>query len=165
MPHPRTIDRAAAWAGFNGWTLLICAAISIVVSRSLTSIVFTALFAGLGLRELRGRALMKKHDSRAPLLLATNQILLAVIIVGYCLWKIIMLKLHPDIYLSNLDRYPQLEQSLRQQGVDFNQLILQMTIVAYSAVAGASFILQLFMALYYWTRKKYLPSKPAPQAQ
>lgn len=88
---------ASKVAAFNGWTVGIFAALTILFG--LTSPVLLALGAGMAFvarNELRGRSLLRALDPRGPRLLVRNQLGFMGLVVAYCAWSLLRAYTHPD---------------------------------------------------------------------
>jgi hypothetical protein len=140
----RKILAAGKVAAFNGWTIGIFAALSLLFG--LGSVVVMALSVGLGVvawNEFRGRALLRRLDPAAGRLLGRNQLGLMALIVAYCLWSIWRAKLGPPD--------PEMEQLQDLVGVG-SDLIQQLTVILYVSVIAATAIFQGVNARYYFRR-------------
>ncbi len=162
----RSLDRAAGLAAFNGWSLILFAAASILLSRDPLSIALTVLFAFVGIRELYGRRLLKRLDPAAPKILGFNQILLAAIVLAYCLWSIITFLYipHPGLqqalhkFVGSDAQIGQLPPEAQQLLSQTRQAVPYLIVGFYGLVALTSLITQGLMALYYFTRAAHLRS-------
>ena len=158
----RKIKRAAAVAGFHGWTAAVAAALALL--SGFWSV--AALVLGLGLAaaayfELRGRRMLLAFDGRGPRQLALNQALVAGSVAVYCLWQI-----------WDAARAPATSPEMSQLLADpaFNELMPNSSEFAASAAEGIfaikvglyglvivlTGIYQGLTALYYLSRAKLL---------
>ena len=84
----RKILAAAKVATFNGWTLGVFAAISLLFGLfSMTGFIVGICLAVVAWNEFRGRGLLRRFDLRGLKLLVRNQIALMSLVVAYCLWS------------------------------------------------------------------------------
>jgi len=80
------IRRAGAVAAFDGWTMAFFALVTLLgglVSFSLVGLILGAGLGAIAYNELRARALLLGFNSRAPRILALNQIALGILIMAY----------------------------------------------------------------------------------
>ena len=104
--------------------------------------VATVLGVGLvlvALNEYRGAVLLGRLHLGAPLRLAAGQVSLGLLIIGYCVWK-----------LLNAD---QNDPQLQQLAPEIASLAQGMVTLVYVVVIGATVLFQGSAAVYYLTRK------------
>ncbi|GAB4108204.1 MAG: hypothetical protein Kow00105_14550 [Phycisphaeraceae bacterium] len=149
------INLAVTIATFNAWCLGIFAALSALALPFSFSIRGLFICLGLGLtarNEFRGRTLLKQLNTRAPSLLGYNQILLAVIIVGYCLWCLVDTAWGRNAFEQMVLDHPELATMLGSTG----DLIRYATIAAYILVILLAVPYQAVMAWFYFSRSRHL---------
>jgi hypothetical protein len=153
----RKIRKAAGVAMFNGCTIGGIAGLSLFISLIGSvmeqSIDFTGLIisTGLGLvawNEFKGRRMLRQFDLRGPRLLGWNQVCLMVLVIGYCVWTIVIGYIRPN---------PELNQALDQlkamnQGGALPDLLKMLSVIIYGSVIVATGIFQGLNALYYFSR-------------
>lgn len=101
---------AAKVAAFNGWTIGIFAALTVLLG--LTSPLLLALGAGMGVvarNEFRGRSLLRAFDAQGPRLLARNQFGFMALVVAYCTWSLLRTYTNPDPQWAQLQELAGLE--------------------------------------------------------
>jgi hypothetical protein len=153
----RRILSADKVASFNGWTIGIFAAMTLLFG--LGSVIVMGLAVGLGVvarNEFRGRAMLRRFEPSGGRFLGRNQLGLMALIVAYSLWSIWRAKAGPPD--------PEMEQLQDLVGVG-SDLIQQLTVVLYLGVIAATAIFQGLNARYYFRRvamtKAYLVETPA----
>jgi hypothetical protein len=83
----RSLRRALWLAYMNGGTLLLCAFACAPFALFDAALLWPALVLGAsGAAELRGARMLRDRDLRAPRWLATNQLVLLVLIAVYCVY-------------------------------------------------------------------------------
>jgi hypothetical protein len=148
------ILKAARVATFNGWTIGLFGAISVLFGLgSLTAVVVGAGLLVVGWNELRGRNMLRRFEPAAPRLLGRNQVGLMALIVAYCLWSIHGTLNHPS------ESIRQLEAFLGGPGT-----VTHLVAWGYAAVIVLSVLVQGLNARYYFARgeqlKSYVASTP-----
>jgi len=149
----RKISRAMAVARFDGGTIAFGAAITFMFSLgSISGMVIGAALGVIAFIELHSAARLKRLDPGSIRWLGLNQLALCGMLILYSLWSIYSELTGSGITgeLKAVD--PQLQQMM--PGLD--ALARQMTLLVYGGVIVASLLAQGGMALYYFTRKKYL---------
>ncbi len=140
----RKILSAGKVASFNGWTIGIFAALSLLFG--LGNPIVMALGAGMGViawNEFRGRGMLRRFEPAGARLLGRNQVALMALIVLYCVWSIWRTKTGPPD--------PEMAELQEVVGVG-SDLIQQLTVVLYIGVIGATAIFQGLNARYYFRR-------------
>ncbi|NJD19624.1 MAG: hypothetical protein FIA95_10135 [Gemmatimonadetes bacterium] len=95
---------AAKVAAFNGWTVGVLAALTVLFG--LTSPVLLALGVGMGIvarNELRGRTLLRAFDPAGPRLLTRNQLGFMALVVAYCAWSLVRAYTRPAPQWAQLE--------------------------------------------------------------
>lgn len=149
------ITIAVTVATFNAWSLGIFAGLSALVLPFSFSIRGLLICLGLILtarNEFRGRSLLQQLNTRAPSLLGYNQILLAAIIVGYCLWCLVDTAWGRNSFEQMVLEHPELATMLGSTG----DLIRYATIAVYVLVIFLAIPYQTMMAWFYFSRNRYL---------
>jgi type IV secretory pathway VirB2 component (pilin) len=87
----RKIRRAASFAAFSGWSMVLFAVITGLgaLFGSISSFIVASALAYVAYRELKGGTLIRSFDLRGVKLLVRNQLLLGTLIVAYAGWSII----------------------------------------------------------------------------
>jgi hypothetical protein len=142
-------------AAFNGWTVGILAALTILFG--LTSPLLLLLGAGMGVvarNEFRGRLLLRAFDPKGPRLLVRNQLGFMALVVAYCAWMLVQSYLHPD---------PQWAQLQELAGLDAG-FIQDLVASAYGAAILLTVLFVGLNARYYARRsamlERYLAETP-----
>ncbi len=153
----RKILAAGKVAAFNGWTIGIFAALTLLFG--IGNVVVMGLAVGLGVvawNEFKGRAALRSLEPSAGRFLCNNQLGLMVLIVAYGLWSIWRVQAGPPD--------PEMVQLQDLVGVG-SDLIGQLTVVLYLGVIAATVIFQGLNARYYLKRtamtEAYLAETPA----
>ena len=134
-------------AAFNGWTLVVFGALSLLTGAfSATGLVVGVVLLGFGWNELRGRRLLRRLDRNGPHVLGWNQIGLAVAAFVYCAWSSWRAWAHPEPMLAEL------ETTL---GISSSE-IARMTVLAYAVVFVVSAVALALTARYHFTRRERL---------
>lgn len=143
-------------ATFNGWTIGIFAAITLLFALfSVTALVVGAGMAIVAWNEFRGRSLLRRFDPHGPRLLGRNQLGFMSLLVGYGLWGIFRTLTNPIPLIEEL------EAVVGPVG----DLIINLVLVMYGGVVLVSLLFQGLNARYYFARIKlvqdYLSETPA----
>jgi hypothetical protein len=146
----RKVLGAAKVAGFNGWAIGGCAALSLLSGLSSMAL----LPVGLGLaivawNELRGRKMLLRFEPRGPRLLGRNQLGLMALVVGYGLWSIYL-------GLTGTTQLTVLLEELEPVFGPTGHLQGSLTLALYGGVILLSLIFQGLNALYYFTRAEHV---------
>lgn len=158
------IRRAVIVALISAWTLAVFAALTLLGSLLFFS--WSALAVGLGLSwcagmEFRGAAAMKRLSLHAPRLLATNQIVLAIVLISYSAWSWFASVHYPSDLQQQLAQMPE----LAEMGGNLNTLAQDIAAIVYLTVIIAAAAGCGLTALYYFTRysalQQYLKNTPA----
>ncbi len=147
------LDRAAAVAAFNGWSLAIFAALSLPFALfSLKGLVVCLGLGAVAYHEFKGRRMLHQLDPRGPRLLGINQLALGVLIVGYCAWSLLTAFTGPSPYAE----YIQAEPALRQTLGSVDELYRLGAVAIYGGVILLILPYQGLMAWYHFSRAKHL---------
>lgn len=150
----RKIRRAVTTAAFDGWTVAFFGIVTFIFGLGdLTSMGLGAGLAIIGLIELCGAKRLKKLDQSAITFLVWNQIALGSLLLIYAVWRTIYVVHHPasasslgataaDLEAAGLGGITNLEQS--------------MMLAVYASLMAVAIFGQGSMALYYYTRRKYV---------
>ena len=152
----RKILAASKVATFNGWSLAVAGAVSLLLGLfSATGLVMGIVLMLLSWNEFHGRGLLRRFDPRGPKRLGENQLALMVVVIAYCLWTMYATWAHPSRDLE------QLEALVGPTG----DLVTKLTVRIYGTIILASMLVQGLNARYYFARtalmKGYLDQTPA----
>ncbi len=148
-----TILKATRMATFNAVTTGIFAAFGLLFALADTATGLTGLaLAVVSWNELRGRNLLRRFDTRAPGVLALNQLGLMVVMILYSSWHIYQGVTGPNPYEHYINSYPELASTLGPLA-EINQTI---TIGVYGGVIAVSIVFQTAVARYYMRRQQLL---------
>jgi hypothetical protein len=149
----RKIRRAAGVASFTGWTVSICAAVTLLFGIfSITSLLLGGALAVVGYNEFSGAKLLRRLDLRAPRRLGLNQIGLCGVLIVYSLWSIHSTLAAPSPYAAVLASGGQAAGMLGS----IEQLQTTVTLVVYGSLIVVSIVFQGSMAWYYFTRDRHI---------
>ncbi len=142
----RKVLGAVKVATFNGWTIGVFAAITLLFALfSVTALVVGAGMAVVSWNEFRGRTLLRQFDTQGPRLLGRNQVGFMSLLIGYCLWSIYRTLTNPVTQIEGLEEI----------GVTAD-LVTNLTVAVYGAVIVLSLLFQGLNALYYFRRVKHV---------
>ncbi len=142
-----TILKAGRVAAFNGWTLLVFGALSVLFGLfSPVGMAVGVLLLALGWNELRGRGLLRALDPRGARILGWNQISLMGVITAYCLWSLHRTLAHPD---------PEMVQLEEMVGIS-REMVTQVTVLAYGGVILLTAVFQGLLSRYHFARERLL---------
>lgn len=134
-------------ASFNGWTLGVIGAISLLFGLfSLTSFIAGACLLLVAWNEFRGRDMLRSFDPKGPDLLWKNQTGLMSAVIAYCAWSIYKAKAHPSAEVAQLEELAGLP-------ADF---ITDMTVTVYASAILLTLLFQGLNARYYFARVQML---------
>ena len=149
----RKIRRAVGVAMFNGWTIGLFAALSLVIGLfSLTSLLIGMALGVVAYNELNGAKMLRRLDTRAPGRLALGQLGLCGVLIAYALWSIYSLQTGPSPYEAALAAGGQataIVGSIEQ----FEKMI---TFAVYGGLIVGSLLFQGGTAWYYFSRAKHI---------
>jgi hypothetical protein len=152
----KPIYKAAAVASFNAWVTAVVAVLSAPFALfSIASLVTTAALTLVAGNEFRGRKRLLQFDPVAPAILGWNQLLLLVLIIGYCAWSIYANLYGANSVTAQLRGLAELEASLGPlDGIDV--LVRHVVVISYGALIALSVVVQGLTAWYYFTRHKHV---------
>ena len=149
----KKIHRAAGVALFNGWTVGLFAALSLLIGLfSLTSLLIGLALAVVAYNEFAGAKMLRRLDTRGPRRLAFGQLGLCGLLITYALWSIYSFQTGPSPY----------EEALAVGGQataivgSIEQLQKTITYAVYGGLIVGSILFQGGTAWYYSSRKKYI---------
>jgi hypothetical protein len=161
-----SLRSAGTVAALNGWTLAGCAALCFPLAFADPVLLFVgAGLAGAAWAELRGRAMLRVPDPRAPRWLAWNQAATFLVVFSYCAWRIGAGLLGPRP--SEAPGVAELLDSVDAAGVAeaIDRLYPVVLVGFYGVVITASALYQAACAAYYLRRRApiehYLADTPA----
>jgi hypothetical protein len=148
----KRVRRASVVATISGWTLAIFGTLTLlgVLFGDLTALVLGIALGVCAFNELRGAAMLRRLDPRAPKRLGWNQVALAILIVGYAGWSL--------FEASNQSPLASVGGSTGDPGMDqmLTSLTTSITYAVYAGVAAAGVLGPGLTALYYFTRAKHV---------
>jgi len=164
--------RAARVAAVNGWLMAGGAAITLPFAvLDLSSLLIGGALAALAYNELRGSRMFKTLDTRAPRLLALNQLTLLALIFVYCGYSLHTglggpgleeaLREEPEVsrMLDQMDD-PALWATLdSMDDISFeamDDIYRTVVLIVYTSVMVLSTIFQGLMAYYYYSKRHQL---------
>jgi hypothetical protein len=134
-------------ASFNGWTLGVIGAISLLFGLfSLTGFIAGACLLVVAWNEFRGRDMLRSFEPQGPDLLWKNQVGLMSLVIAYCAWSIYKAKAYPSSEVAQLEELAGLP-------TDF---ITDMTVTVYGAAILLTLLFQGLNARYYFARVQML---------
>jgi hypothetical protein len=160
----KSIYRAAAVASFNAWATAVVAVLSAPFALfSTVGFMTTAALTLVAANEFRGRKRLLQFDPRAAGILGWNQLLLLVMMVGYCAWSIYANLYGANSVTEQLKGFAELDSALGTLDVDV--LARHVVVVLYGSVIALSVVFQGLTALYYFTRRKHVENYVAETPQ
>jgi len=146
----RKVRRAVGVARFSGWVMAVFAVLSLLGGVWDLSV----LLLGIGLalsafNEFRGGARLRAFDPTGARVLAWNQLLVALVIGGYCGWAL----------WSSLRGPSELSAQLAAAGVSdpgIDRLARGISVMIYGSAIVLTMLYQSVMAGYYATRKRHV---------
>ncbi|MEI6126887.1 MAG: hypothetical protein WCQ99_10100 [Pseudomonadota bacterium] len=148
MVRDSVLRRILFIAGFNGWSITICAGISVLGSllmKNWPGVFISLAITVSGCMELQGRRKLKKDLHEAGAWLKASQLWLLFLIVsyaGYQLWSFDSANMFKDLPRSD-------QQALQSLVGSNSSMISTMYLTFYIAVIITSFIYQGGLWLYY----------------
>lgn len=149
----RKLRRTISVASFDGWTVAVFAALTLLTSITDPS----GLFMGLGMAavafvELNSVGRLRQLDTRATRTLALNQIALASILTLYALWR-----LHTEMTgVSPYQAYKSADPQIARMLQPVENLTHLVSMALYGAMIAVAFFAQGGLALFYFTRGKHI---------
>lgn len=179
-PAEKTLKRVLVIAAFDGWSLIIVAGLSLLLTLLLVEpvgIVLSLLVLTAGMIEFRGRRALKNSDAETGMkLLVRSQLFLLAVILIYCARSIgsfdadyVKEQVIPavsDMYQSLLGI--NLAEYLQQAGLtvaDLVPLAHKAFLILYGSVAFISTLYQGGMAWYYRSRTRLVTEALTPRPQ
>jgi hypothetical protein len=151
----RKINRAISVARFDGWTIGIFAALTFLGSIGDWAVMAGAIVLGVfAWVELRGAAQLRKIDPAAPKMLGRNQLALGSLLALYAIWQLVAELLGHGLSASNASDIA----SMIGDDPSARALIHQCVIALYLGVLAAAVLGMGGLALYYFSRIKYVES-------
>jgi hypothetical protein len=149
----RKVRRAAAVATFDGWTIALFAALSLVTSLTDPSGLLLSLgMIAVAVVELRGAAALKRLRSAAARMLGFNQLALASMLICYALWRLYAETSGPSPYAAYTKSDPELAQMLGP----IESLTRTIALYLYGAMIAVALFAQGGLAAYYFTRRQHI---------
>lgn len=148
----RKIRRAAGVATFNGWTVGVFAAPSLLIGLfSLTSLLIGIALAAVTYNEFAGARMLRQLDMRAPRRLALGQLGLCGVLIAYALWSIHSLQTGNayEAALAAGGQATAIVESIQR----FERMI---TLVVYGGLIVGSILFQGGTAWYYLSLARYI---------
>ncbi|MDP9172923.1 MAG: hypothetical protein M3O30_03545 [Planctomycetota bacterium] len=151
--NARKINRAVSVAKSDGWVIAVFAGLTLVFGLTdIPSIIISLIFGALAFFELKGAGKLRRLDPDAPRMLGYNQIAMAVMLIAYASWHIVSeLTGHGELN-SALGTDPQVREMLQSSA----PLIRSIMLGFYGLLIAIAIFCQGGMALYYFSRLKYL---------
>jgi hypothetical protein len=149
----KKIRRAAGMATFNGWTIGVFAALSLVSGIfSLTGFVLGIALAIAAFNEFNGAKLLRRLDLRAPRRLGFNQLGLCGVLIVYSLWSIHSAFAGPSPYASAMPAGGQVAPIVGS----IEQLQRTIVLATYVSLIVGSIVFQGSTAWYYFSRARHI---------
>jgi hypothetical protein len=143
----RKILTAGRVATFNGWTLGVCAAVSLLLGLfSMIGFIVGICLAIVAWNEFRGGERLRQFDPDGLKLLVWNQVGLMSLVVSYCLWSMYRTVANPS------DEVARLEELTGLPG-DF---VTDLTVTVYGLAIVLTLLFQGLNARYYFARIQLL---------
>ena len=168
-PQQKVLRRVLIISWFDGWSLVVIAALSLLLTMMFGQLLGTAiglLVLVAGIMELRGRSALKRRNAGAGMkLLVRSQLFLLTVILVYCAR---CLGSFDDGYLKE-QVIPEMRELLQAMlGINFDDLMQQIGLtvnelvplahkaflILYGTVAVLSLLYQGGLALYYRSRTR-----------
>ncbi|MEM1027179.1 MAG: hypothetical protein AAGJ38_03765 [Planctomycetota bacterium] len=147
------IRRALRVVAFSAWTLALFAVLSLPFAFfSAKGAYAAACLIGTAVFEFRGRAALRRLDTRGVTILTRNQIVLTGLMSVYCLWSMATAWFGPDRYAQAVERYPELGELL----APYSDLFRQLTVAVYAIVLVVGWLVQALVIRYYATRRRHV---------
>jgi hypothetical protein len=152
-------------AKWNGVSLLLAAAISLVLSAFDTGLLLSAaMLGGCGWLELAAGRRLGRHEPRALIWLAGNQLLLLAAVAIYAGLQVRAVLAGQASLLAELQRHPERagmlaavdDPALTDMIDSMDDMYRYGQLLVYAVLIGVSLILQGGAALYYLSRRRYL---------
>jgi hypothetical protein len=149
----RPIRRAFSVARFDGWTIALFGGLTALLGLPVVSNVLIGLaLLAIGSIELRAADRLRRLDARALRVLAINQLVLAVLLITYSVWRLLAIQRGGAAEALGASGDPELSRMLGSVD-DITKSIARAVYVTLIAVAVFA---QGGLALYYLRRRKIL---------
>ncbi|HKU43844.1 MAG TPA: hypothetical protein VJR89_37045 [Polyangiales bacterium] len=161
----RRLSFALKLAKWNGVTLLLAALITLVLAPFDPSLLLAAAaLAGCGLFELEAGKRLRRHEPRALLWLAGNQLLLLTVVVVYAGLQLRAALFEPASLAAEFAKHPELAQVIASiddpqltEAIDgLGELYRTVQVSVYAVLIAVTMFVQGGAALYYLSRRKHL---------
>jgi hypothetical protein len=149
----RKIHRAVVYALFDGWTIAIFAALTLLGGFfHWIGFVLGAAMALVALVELRGARGLKQLDVNAPRTLAINQLFLGGVLLSYAIYSLWGIYHGRGTVASQLADYPELSAL----AIDIDQLEKLLAWLIYGTLAAVAVFGMGGTALFYLSRRRHV---------
>jgi hypothetical protein len=149
----RKIRRAVSVANFDGWTLAIFGALTLVMGfTNFTNILLSLGLGAVAYVELRYAARLKRLQSEAARTLGFNQLALAAILIAYACWQLYAASRNGGTAAALGVEDPQVVQMLGPMQDLANSVVH----AVYAALIIFAILAQGGMAFYYFTRVRLI---------
>ena len=141
----RSLMRPARVASFNGWTVGLFGALSVLwgLIAGLSGAVIGAALLVVAWNELRGAKRLHALDPEGATILGWNQLILGGVIALYCAYAIVSARIAPD---------PSMQENVEMAGMPAD-LVSGLTTILYGAVLVIVILVQALLARYHFGAK------------
>jgi hypothetical protein len=149
------LRRMAAYANFDGWSLVILGALNLICCSgygSVTGLMISIAMLGTGMFELSSVRKLRRLNPTAISRLVCNQLILAAVLILYCIVSLVQNQ-HSSGASPDLD---QLLSQLGASAADVRDQLPSLWTILYASVIALTLIIQGGTARYYWSRRKHL---------
>ena len=151
----KKINRAASVASFNGWSAAVMASFSLLFAIfSISSAVIGLALAYIAYQEFKGRKLLRDFKPNAATHLGWNQVIFSTMIIAYAAWGIYESLATPAMSAQ----YAQYGAEVQNMMQPYDSIYTTANLLVYAGIGLFGIIFQGGIALYYFTRKKYIQS-------
>ncbi len=150
-PMARRVQRVASVAAFDGWTVAIFAALSLMCGMTSPKAMFMA--AGMGVIaaiEIYGAGKLKRLEADAARRLGFNQLGFALLLIIYALWSLYG-ELHGGGAISSLSSA---DPSVADMLKPYQGLAQGIAVAVYGSLIAVALAAQGGLAVYYFSRVK-----------
>jgi hypothetical protein len=147
-----TLHRVLRVANFNGLSVLALSgmlALAVASTGNYNGAAFALLVAASGAMELHGAGLLRAGEVRGSRWLIASQPYLLVIMVGYCVIR--LLSYDPELLRAAMTG--ELRAALAQAGYEEERFLRLVYLTTYAVLAIGTLIYQGFMTAYYVRRR------------
>ncbi|QOV91170.1 hypothetical protein [Humisphaera borealis] len=149
----KKVRRAIAVATFDGYAIGAFAVVTLLTGLTDSSALLLGIvMAVVAFVEIRAGNQLRRLELLAPRTLAINQLALAAVLILYAVSRLIASRSAPSAYADYIAADPELGKML----VPIDDLTRQMTVYFYAGLIAIAVVAQGGMALYYYTRPRYL---------